>query len=330
MRDITIKECAMVKFFFTLLCIILLQAHAAVLAQESTKETVQESKTEATKESKAEAANKATAKALRIAAHKKASEFFKNMSKEKNLIEALYNKHRDKKTNTPLRKAFTLAGEAGLLSTSGNTDTSIVKLALESNHEMTNWSNRYELQFLRKTDIIRNKDRSSGTQNGQIETTRVEVSAQFDYKLVQPNNRLFGYLEYDDNQFNRLRDQATVVMGWSHVLWKEENSEFRYSIGPGYSHLRQTRDNTTIKEMIVRGTMFYNLKLGKNARFRQTLSVERGEEITKAKSQSSITAKVFEKLAMKLSINLVFNDNVAIQDSSLSTQTSLSMVYQFF
>ncbi len=147
---------------------------------------------------------------------------------------------------------------------------------------------------------------------------------------MQPNNRLFAYVEYDDNQFNRLRDQATLVLGWSQVAWEKENSEFRYSIGPGYSHLRQTRNNITIEEMIVRGTLYYNLQFGENARFRQTLSAELGEEISKTKSQSSITAKVFEKLALKFSINLIYNDNVASQDSILSTQASISMVYQFF
>lgn len=260
-----------------------------------------------------------------VCAQDKASDFFKNLSKEKNLLDALYSKSRKKAEKDAKLKPFTLAGEAGLLNTTGNTDTSIVKLAIESNHEMTNWSNRYETQFLQRTNSVK---RNTG--NIRVETTRIEVSAQFDYKLVEPNNRLFAYIEYDDNQFNSLRDQATLVMGWSQVAWKEDKSELRYSIGPGYSHLRQQKNDLRIEEMIVRGTVFYNLKFGSNARFRQTLSAEIGEVITKARSQSSITAKVFEKLAMKFSVNLIFNENVANKDSTLSTQTSISMVYQFF
>lgn len=278
----------MLKILFIFVCLLILQVPSVVLAQD------------------------------------RAADFFKNLSKEKNLLDALYSKSRKKVKKDATLKPLTLAGEVGLLNTSGNTNTSIVKLALESNHEMTNWSNRYETQFLQRTNSIR-----SDTGNVDIETTRIELSAQFDYKLVEPKNRLFAYLEYDDNEFNRLRDQATLVMGWSQVSWKDDNSEFRYSIGPGYSHVLQQRDDRRIKEMIVRGTIFYNLKFGDNARFRQTLSAELGEVITKARSQSSITAKVFEKLAMKFSINLVFNDNVAAQDSTFSTQTSVSMVYQF-
>jgi putative salt-induced outer membrane protein YdiY len=258
-------------------------------------------------------------------AEDKASDFFKNLSKEKNLLNALYSKSREKKSKDAKLKPFTLSGEGGLLSTTGNTNTSIAKFAVESNHEMTNWSNRYEAKILHRTNTLRSDDGDNS-----IQTNRIELSAQFDYKLVEPNNRLFAYFEYDDNQFNLLRDQATFALGWSQVAWKKEKSELRYSIGPGYSHVRQSRDMITITEMIVRGTIFYNLKFGKNARFRQTLSAELGQEITKAQSQSSISASIFEKLALKFSINLVFNESIAVQDSTFSTQTSVSLVYQFF
>lgn len=262
------------------------------------------------------------------AAEDRAADFFQNLSKEKNILDALYSKSRKPEKKDAKLKPFTLAGEAGLLSTTGNTQTSIVKVAIESNHEMTNWSNRYETQLLRRKNTVR-ETRGESTVENEIETTRIELSAQLDYKLVEPSNRLFVYAEYDDNQFNQLRGQATFVVGWSQVGWKEEKSEFRYSIGPGYSHFRETRNNITIDEMIVRGTLFYNLKFGDNARFRQTFSAELGEVITKARAQSSVSAKIFEKLAMKLSINLDYNESVAQRNSTFSTQTSISMVYQF-
>ncbi|WP_051987338.1 DUF481 domain-containing protein [Glaciecola punicea] len=255
----------------------------------------------------------------------KASDFFRNLSQEKNLLEALYSKSREQAEQDNDLKPFTLAGEIGLLNTTGNTDTSIIKFAVESNHEMTSWSNRYESQFLQRTNVIRGVNDAD-----RVQTGRIEISAQFDYKLVQPNSRLFAYMEYDDNEFNRLRDQATLVMGYSKVAFRHEKSEFRYSIGPGYSHLRQTRNNRTIEEMIVRGTLYYNINFGENARFRQTLSAELGQEISRAQAQSSLSAKLFKKLALKVSVDLFVNDNVASQDSILSTQTSISLVYQFF
>jgi putative salt-induced outer membrane protein len=255
----------------------------------------------------------------------RASDFFKDPSRERDLLKSLFDKYNRPKAEINKDKPFSLAGEAGVLITTGNTETSIIKLAFESNHETESWSNRYEGQFLERTNTLQ---RDSG--NIEIDTRRLEVSAQFDYKLLEPNNRLFAYLEYDDNEFNRLREQATLVLGWSQVAWKSKSSEFRYSIGPGYSHFIQGRTDTRIEEMIVRGTLFYNYAFNEGTRFRQTFSAEVGEQIIKSRSQSSITAKIFDKLALKFSVNLIYNDNVSAQDSVLSTQSSISMVYQFF
>lgn len=258
-------------------------------------------------------------------AQQKASDFFKNPSKERNILTSLFDRKNDNKKRKKDPKPFTLAGEAGLLTTTGNTETSIVKLAMESTHELENWSNRYQSQFLQRTNtVIRQGEKVD------INTRRIEISAQLDYKLVKDSNRLFVYAEYDDNEFNRLRDQATLVLGWSQVMWEEERSQFRYSIGPGYSYLLQDRTGTRIEEMIVRGTVYYNHIFGNDARFVQTVSAELGEVISKARTRSSVTAKVFDKMAMKFSVDLIYNDNVASQDSVLSTQTSVSMVYQFF
>ncbi|MDT0593525.1 DUF481 domain-containing protein [Glaciecola petra] len=260
-----------------------------------------------------------------LSAQQKASDFFKNPSKEKNILTSLFDRKNDNKKRKKDVKPFTLAGEAGLLTTTGNTETSIIKVAMESTHELKNWSNRYQSQFLQRTNtVIREGEKVD------INTRRLEISAQLDYKLLKDSNRLFVYAEYDDNEFNRLRDQATLVLGWSQVMWQKDRSQFRYSIGPGYSHLLQDRTDTRIEEMIVRGTVYYNHIFRNDARFVQTVSAELGEVISKARTRSSLSAKVFDKLAMKFSVDLIYNDNVASQDSVLSTQTSVSMVYQFF
>lgn len=256
-------------------------------------------------------------------AQSKASDFFRDLSNEKNILEALYaNKQEAKNSEID---PFTMAGEAGLLNTTGNTSTSIIKLAIESSHELPEWSNRYETRFLHRVNKLR-----SETGDISIDDTRFEISAQFDYKLINPNERFFAYFEYDDNQFNRLRDQTTLVVGWSQVAWKKAGSEFRYSIGPGYSYFVQERNDLVIEETIIRGTLWYQYTLSDNARFRQTISAEVGEVITKARSQSSITANIFGNLAMKISLDFILNENVAIEDDNFSTETSISMVYQFF
>lgn len=255
----------------------------------------------------------------------KASDFFKDPSKEKDLLASLF-KTNDRKQNP--NRPFALDGEVGLLITTGNSDTSMIKLALDSSQELEDWSNRYEVQLLQRINTIKSSSSESGTD--EIETTRILVSGQFDYKLTDETKRLFGYVEFDDNQFNLLREQFTAVTGWSQVMWQNSESQFRYSIGPGYSHFLQERTGTRLSGPITRGTLLYSLKFNKHARFRQEISAEVGNGLSKAQSNTSFTSTIFKKLGMKLSFNVVFNENVAEEDKVLSTQTSVSMVYQFF
>lgn len=259
-----------------------------------------------------------------LSAQESVTDFFLDPSKEKDLLAALFESD---ESQNELDKPFTLDAEAGVLLTSGNTESRLVKLAFDSSHELDKWSNRYEVNILERQNVLENE--ISGIDEN-ITTNRIEVSAQFDYKLSNPEHRLFGYLEFDDNQFNLLRNQMTVVAGWSQVLWQKEKSSLRYSIGPGYSSIEQERTSTTIDEFIARGSFAFHYAISEHARIYQSLSAELGDKTSTVRGQLSLTAKVFDKLAMKLGVEISFNDGIAEQENAYSTQTSISMVYHFF
>nr|WP_168711023.1 DUF481 domain-containing protein [Ningiella ruwaisensis] len=255
----------------------------------------------------------------------KASDFFSNPSAKRNLLRLL---------NTDLEysedemeediPSFELDGEVGILATTGNTETSMVKLALEANHELEDWSNTYFLQVLSRTTKLDDDEIED------LETNRFHLYSQLDYKLRDPQKRLFIYAEYDDNQFLKLRDQITGVVGWSQVLWQEEHTNFRYSIGPGYTKSEQESTDLNIEEMIIRATANFSYEFENESRFRQSISAEMGEVASRARSNTSISAQIYERLAMKLSFEVAFDENVAQNIENLTTQTSISMVYQFF
>lgn len=256
----------------------------------------------------------------------KASDFFQNPSAKRSLIKLLNSSasgqwDEDETDDTP---SFDLDAEFGVLMTTGNTSTRMLKLALDSQHELKGWSNQYFAQVLQRNTELKDVNFQD------LETNRVQVSAQLDYKLTEPNNRLFVYAEYDDNQFLSLRDQYTAVVGWSQLAWKKAHTEFRYSVGPGYTRSEQGDTNLVVKEMIVRATANYNYEFENDARFRQTISAEVGEVNTRARSKTSISAKILERLAMKFSFEMAVDENVSANVESFSTQTSISMVYQFF
>ncbi|WP_371195137.1 YdiY family protein [Glaciecola sp. SC05] len=251
----------------------------------------------------------------------KASDFFKSPSAKRNLIRLLNTHPTFEEEEAEELPTFELDGEVGVLITTGNTNTTMVKLALDAEHELESWSNTYFMQALqRNTEIDKQKN----------ENSRLQLSAQFDYKLLNPDYRFFTYTEFDDNEFLQLRNQFTSVIGWSHLAWKEEHTEFRYSFGPGWARSEQQDTGLLIEEMIVRATANYAYRFENDARFRQSISAEMGKVNRRARSQTSVSAKIIERLAMKVSFEVNLDENVSRNVDNFTTQTSISMVYQFF
>jgi putative salt-induced outer membrane protein YdiY len=82
--------------------------------------------------------------------------------------------------------------------------------------------------------------------------------------------------------------------------------------------------------VIVRASAEYRYKWTSGARLRQFISTEAGEDNTKSRSETSLSANVFGSLAMKLSFILNHETDTADDVEPLSTETSVALVYQFF
>jgi len=238
---------------------------------------------------------------------------------------------RERKLSKLKDKDFSLEAELGFLAADGNTNTTTFKSSLTSEHELEKWSNRYFVEFIYK------RNESTDTTEGRVTAQRFQSSVQLDYKLANTKDRFFMYAEYDDDRFNGFRYQAAVAAGYSTTAWKTEDAQFRYSIGPGYSYsqkehkdLGDKRYFSSFKEAILRASIDYRYKISDNAKFRQFLSAEAGEENKRSRSETSVTADVLESLAMKLSFVMLYNNADFLNNDNLSTEASISLVYQFF
>jgi putative salt-induced outer membrane protein YdiY len=74
----------------------------------------------------------------------------------------------------------------------------------------------------------------------------------------------------------------------------------------------------------------YDHRASLAAGWSQFVSTEAGEENTKSRSETSLSANVFGSLAMKLSFILNHETDTAEDVAALSTETSVALVYQFF
>ncbi|MBU3004067.1 DUF481 domain-containing protein [Paraglaciecola arctica] len=220
-------------------------------------------------------------------------------------------------------KPFTMDGEFGYIATTGNTETTSVKGKLSAHQELTQWSNDYTLEALYKKDEVGDSPVDETT------AQKYFLSAQGNYKLENPDHRLFGFASYEDDRFSSYNYQATLAAGWSQKMWEDDTSKFSYSIGPGYS-FAETTDGVEQNGMIVRAALDYNWKISDTATFKQLLSTEVGSDNTKSKSETSVSAQISGGLSLKLSFLMDHNSDVEGDTDKLDTQTAVTLVYSFF
>ncbi|GAC13187.1 DUF481 domain-containing protein [Aliiglaciecola lipolytica] len=232
-------------------------------------------------------------------------------------------------------KPFTMDGEFGLIVTTGNTETTSVKGKLSAHQELEDWSNDFIIEGLYKKDQVTVDEETVSQTTAQ----KWFVSGQANYKLENPDHRLFGFASYEDDRFSSYEYQSTIAAGWNQKLWDTDTTSFEYSIGPGYSYAKteETVDSNgniipseTEKGLIVRAAMDYQWQISDTATFKQLLSTEVGEDNTKSKSVTSLSAKINGSLSMKFTITLDHNSDVAETRENLDTQSAITLVYTFF
>ena len=242
-----------------------------------------------------------------------------------NILKALYVDDFEAKTLDSSITYFKLNGEVGFLTSSGNTDTASAKIALDSEHELRAWSNRYRLETLYRESSANGRPR-------EVSAQRFYSSGEFDFKLSNPDQRLFFFAEYDNNRFGSYDYQLAIAAGWAHRAVVRDKHNIRYSIGPGYGVAvrkdgEQDRQN---QGFILRASIEYQHQLNSGAQLRQFVSAEANEFATRSRSETSLSTQIMESLAMKLSFILDYNSGVDKLNKSVDTETSIALVYQFF
>lgn len=222
-------------------------------------------------------------------------------------------------------KPFTMDGEFGLIVTTGNTETSSMTAGITAQQEFESWSNDYAIEGLYKEETVE----VDGEEVERTSAQKFFASAQGNYKLDNPDHRLFVFSSYEDDRLSNFAYQATVAGGWSQKVWKTNKSAFEYSIGPGYA-FSETQDGEDTSSFIVRGSLAYKWFISDTAKFTQTLSTEVGSENTKSRAESALSATISGSLSMKVSLRLDHNSKVASDIENLDTETAVTLVYNFF
>lgn len=223
---------------------------------------------------------------------------------------------------------LSMIGEFGLVSASGNTNTTTLTAKINTSQELRLWSYQIigDILYKRSKTVIDGKDTNATS------AQKLFLSSQIDYKLADPNNRVFLYGEYEDKRFSGFDYQSSIAVGWTSRLWRDEISELKYSVGPGYAISKYESDTELPDDQgfIVRAAFEYKHKFNKLATFRQFVSAEAATNSTKTKSETSLSTKINGSLAMKLTFVMNHDTSIADESEELDTETAVTLVYQFF
>ena len=210
---------------------------------------------------------------------------------------------------------WTAAAELGLISTNGNTKTTTLNAKLSGEITREKWTHSGEIE--------------SNVSEDQNETTaeKYVVSAKTRYDFNK-SDYAYGRVTYEDDRFSGFDYQLTVGGGYGRQLIKNDVTNWTIEIGPGYRTSNPIVGDEIDEAVLFIGTKFL-YKISNNAKFSQELGSDIGEESTITNSVTSLTAKVSNALAMKLSFNAKHTSEPAEGAQDLDTKTAATLVYSF-
>ncbi|MCF6325479.1 MAG: DUF481 domain-containing protein [Gammaproteobacteria bacterium] len=205
--------------------------------------------------------------------------------------------------------------ELGIVSTTGNTETSTFNL----NTKLVNERDQWKHLFLFNTLHSNNKDSSTAE--------RYVLVAKSDYK-INDVSYAFGRFSYEDDRFSGFEYQATETLGYGRHIIQKSTLKFDVEGGPG---IRQSKpdDGSNDNEGIL--YLSGNLKwdISQNAVFTEDFFTEIGEDITITKSVTGLKSQINGDLAMKVTFTAKHTSKVPALKKKVDTETAVSLVYSF-
>ena len=221
---------------------------------------------------------------------------------------------------------WTGKGEAGLVISSGNTETKTANAKLRMVREDGNWKNAFGLAGLYASDDV-------GTT-----ADRWEASTQSDHNF-SPRTFWFGAARYEQDEFSGFEYQATLSTGLGRKFIDTDATKFTGTLGVGYKIIetRDALDDATgavvtpgdrREDAIVRGTLDYDHKLTVTTSVLNRFIVEASANNTYLQNELSLQVKIMEALALAVGYAVRHNTDPPFGFEKTDTLTTINLVYE--
>ncbi|UYG08223.1 YdiY family protein [Halomonas sp. M4R1S46] len=162
------------------------------------------------------------------------------------------------------------------------------------------------------------------TQDDETSAEQYLVAMRERYDIEGPHY-LFGFARWDKDRFSGYDYQITTIAGYGRQLLDSDDQSLSLEAGPGY-RLDSVRDARNERLAVLYGAMDYRWTFSDTASVSQELSVEATDDNTTSRSLTSLTARLNDHLALKLSHEIEHNSRPpesATARTDLTTSASL-------
>lgn len=235
--------------------------------------------------------------------------------------------------NADETKTWEAAAEVGMVSASGNTETTSLQAKLDVKQNVDKWTNSYVLTGLVNKSEIENDD---GSTSNEKTAEKYFGSLKSAYDFGRESDYLFLFASYAEDKFGSYRRYTTVSLGYGSRLIEKETLQLDAEIGPGYVTGEKVFEDPVLPDYLVteEGSMLrvagvLAWQITSNAEFKQSISVESAEDNTRTLSETSLSTKISEVMQMKAAFAMASDSEVAPGKEKTDTTTSITLVYKF-
>jgi len=216
----------------------------------------------------------------------------------------------------PANTGWTGQGEAGLVKTTGNSETESLLLNLEFVRDLDKWRHRVAASALSAED------------SGNTTAERYGFEWQSDYKL-DDRSWVLGAFRYESDEFSAFANQQTLTIGYGRKLIDNAVSQLKGELGVGYRDAEDALTGESNSEAIFRGVLDYSRQVTDNTEFSNRLLVESGSSNTFIQNLLGLSVAMNDKFALKFGFEYRNNSDVPPGVDKTDTITSANLVYNF-
>ena len=230
-------------------------------------------------------------------------------------------------------KPWEISAELGVVSASGNTETTSLQAKLDLKQNLDKWTNSYVLTGLMNKSEVENDD---GTTSNEKTAEKYFGSIKSAYDFGKESDYLFLFGSYAEDKFGSYRRYSTISLGYGSRLIEKETLQLDAEIGPGYVTGEKVFEDPILPDYLVteEGSMLrvagvLAWQITSNAEFKQSISIESAEDNRRTLSETSLSTKISEVMQMKAAFSLASDSKVAPDKEKTDTTTSITLVYKF-